>query len=545
MYFKKCWNNKFKIGKILLICGLLLVVMVAGATGDVEPSSPIEIELAELNVTGVPAADGDSDESRIQSIIFKQDMRIRDALRFLSAKYHKNIVPSYGVDGTITVTSLYDVTFEEALDSILGYGFKYEEQDNFIHVYTADEYKRMKEDKERMTHKVFTLYYINAAEVSKLIDPLLSLNGKVEATSPAQTGVPTGESISSVTAGGDTMSLSDAILVYDYPENIAGIDWNTLQGSALTNVGAISRGDSDRYEFSGSSPVSVSGGLTVGIALDNVAAFMRAVEEVTDITVMANPKILAVNKQLGQVYIGTKLGYREGDIITDGGSTQEGAVKFLDTGTKLSFRPYIGNDGYIRMDIHPKDSSGSLNNQGVPDETSAELVTNIVVKDGQTIVIGGLFRDKVTSTESQIPLLGDLPLIGVLFRGTTDKTERQEVIVLLTPHIITEPDQVYGDSRAEDVERKRVAAKDGIQWASKTRLAHDSYATAARAYIEGDYKKAMRDVKTALRLRPTYLGALRLKERIIGETDPNAVTKIERNVLRKVEGHDTRKWLRR
>jgi type II secretory pathway component GspD/PulD (secretin) len=374
------------------------------------------------------------------------------------------------------------------------------------------------------------------------------------------------------------MSLSDAILVYDYPENIAkvedliasvdvrpkqvlveatilsatltentqlGIDWNTLQGSALTNVGAISRGDSDRYEFSGSSPVSVSGGLTVGIALDNVAAFMRAVEEVTDITVMANPKILAVNKQLGQVYIGTKLGYREGDIITDGGSTQEGAVKFLDTGTKLSFRPYIGNDGYIRMDIHPKDSSGSLNNQGVPDETSAELVTNIVVKDGQTIVIGGLFRDKVTSTESQIPLLGDLPLIGVLFRGTTDKTERQEVIVLLTPHIITEPDQVYGDSRAEDVERKRVAAKDGIQWASKTRLAHDSYATAARAYIEGDYKKAMRDVKTALRLRPTYLGALRLKERIIGETDPNAVTKIERNVLRKVEGHDTRKWLRR
>ncbi|MHC4124886.1 MAG: hypothetical protein ACYSRR_00310, partial [Planctomycetota bacterium] len=221
MYFKKCWNNKFKIGKILLICGLLLVVMVAGATGDVEPSSPIEIELAELNVTGVPAADGDSDESRIQSIIFKQDMRIRDALRFLSAKYHKNIVPSYGVDGTITVTSLYDVTFEEALDSILGYGFKYEEQDNFIHVYTADEYKRMKEDKERMTHKVFTLYYINAAEVSKLIDPLLSLNGKVEATSPAQTGVPTGESISSVTAGGDTMSLSDAILVYDYPENIA------------------------------------------------------------------------------------------------------------------------------------------------------------------------------------------------------------------------------------------------------------------------------------------------------------------------------------
>ncbi|MHC4256232.1 MAG: type II secretion system protein GspD, partial [Planctomycetota bacterium] len=117
----------------------------------------------------------------------------------------------------------------------------------------------------------------------------------------------------------------------------------------------------------------------------------------------------------------------------EGGVLQEGSVKFLDTGTKLSFRPYIGDDGYIRMDIHPKDSTGKLVD-GIPDETAAELVTNIIVKDGQTIVIGGLFRDQITSVKTQIPLLGDIPLLGAVFRGTSDNVVRTEVMVLLTPH---------------------------------------------------------------------------------------------------------------
>ena len=72
------------------------------------------------------------------------------------------------------------------------------------------------------------------------------------------------------------------------------------------------------------------------------------------------------------------------------------------------------------MDIHPKDSSGNLNAEGVPNENSTELSTNIMVKDGQTIVIGGLFRDVTNTTRQQIPLLGDLPLVGAMFRKNSD-----------------------------------------------------------------------------------------------------------------------------
>jgi type II secretory pathway component GspD/PulD (secretin) len=321
-----------------------------------------------------------------------------------------------------------------------------------------------------------------------------------------------------------------------------GIDWQTLKGT-VANLTSISSGTRDYFKSAGTSQVSKTGGMTVGLALGDIGTFIRAVEEITDITVLANPKILAVNKQLGQVYIGTKIGYYSQETISEGAlSTKK--VSFLDTGTKLSFRPYIGNDGYIRMDIHAKDSSAEINVEGLPDETSAELVTNIMVKDSQTIVIGGLFRDALTSKKSQIPLLGDLPIAGAIFRGTADNVERQEVIVLLTPHIITEPSQTKGEARAEDIHRKRFGAKDELQWIGRARLAEDRYAKAAKYYLEGDYEAAMKELSIVLTLRPTYLEAIRLREKIVGETELEPDTKIERKIIEAVEQEDLDKWLR-
>ncbi|MCX5634422.1 MAG: hypothetical protein NTW55_01075, partial [Planctomycetota bacterium] len=455
---------------------------------------------------------------------------------------------------------------------------RHDEQGNFIKIYTAEEYKKIKEDKERMTYQVFSLYYTSAAEAKRLVSQVLSAVGKIEATSPSATGVPIGESISAPTGGGDTMAMHDAIIIYDYPENIKaasevlklidvrpkqvlveatilsanltegtelGIDWSTLKGVAITG-GIGMRGGVDASNVARSSSGGLtSGGINIGITADGIAAFIKAVETVTDVTIMANPKILAVNKQLGQVYIGKKVGYRDNAQTLQTGLVSAGEVKFLDTGTKLSFRPYISDDGYIRMDIHPKDSSGALNADKVPDETSAELVTNVIVKDGQTIVIGGLFRDKITSSKTQIPLLGDIPFVGAAFRGTTDSTERQEVIVLLTPHIITDAEQTEGLARVEDIQRKRFGAKEGIQWASRTRLAEDHYSKAAKYYIEGDKAGAMKELNSSLQLRPTYLEAIRLKERITGDKSPEDAAMIERNVLSVVEQKDHDKWLRR
>ncbi len=599
MYRKKNSNGKNKIRAKLFVWSTVLVLMAAIAVADVDHG------LAETNlwanVSVAQVQTGGSQEGILQNgmiPVFKceENFGIRKALALLGSICQKNIVPSPNVDGLLAFRQLTNVTFDEVMDAILGDNFKYEQRGNLIRVYTKDEYNKIMSDPERMTYKVFTLYYISAAEAMKLITPVLSSAGSIQGSSPAENIVPTGDSISTGSGGGDTMALNDTIVIEDYPENIAeaekmleeldvrpkqvlveatilsanlteglemGVDLNFAAGVSLTGSSTTSQiGSTESLSTTTTTPISqiaagvpgtpletsgfarVGGsGLRVGVTSGDLVAFITALETVTDTTILANPKILAVNKQLGQVYIGTKIGYTSQTTQTQTSTTQQ--VEFLDTGTKLSFRPYIGDDGYIRMDIHPKDSSGTLKANNIPDEQSTELATNIMVKDGQTIVIGGLFRDVVVTSRSQIPLLGDLPLIGGFFRKTTDSVQRQEVIVLLTPHIIDEPKDTQSDARVDDIRRKRFGAKNELQWAGKARLAEDRYVMAARYYSEGDTEAAMNALNYVLELRPSYLEAIRLKERIIAETKPDELDSIERIMLGDVEREDTARWQRK
>ncbi len=573
---RKKESKKVKITNIAVVWFLAIIAMAALVVGQADVAEETVVLVNDNNPQEQTPAELLNNPA-IQSISFDKDRTIKEGLRLLALRYKKNIVPTPAVEGPITATNLYDVTFEEALTAILGVKNKYDVQGNFIMVYTHDEYEEIKNNKRRMEHKVFTLYYLTADEALKLVTPLLSEDGELAASSPAETGVPVGKSISS-DSGGDNLAFEDTIVMKDYPENIAdaqdvikqldkrpkqvlieatilaatltedmdfGVDLNFMAGASLGGADPIGQIDSvsgTPLETTGFAKVGANG-MRIGITAGDLRVFITALEEITDTTILANPKILAVNKQLGQVYIGTKLGYRNNDVITDGGATQQGKVEFLDTGTKLSFRPYIGDDGYIRMQIHPKDSSGALNAQGVPDETSAELSTNIMVRDGQTIVIGGLFRDVVTSGRKQVPLLGDIPIIGAAFQGRNDSTIRQEIIVLLTPHIIEDPEELNGDERAADIARKRHGAIRGQFWIGAGRLAEESYAKAVSYYYEGETDAAMCELNWTINLRPTYLEALRLRERIILESNDEST--LERIMIEAIEQEESEKWLRR
>jgi type IV pilus assembly protein PilQ len=196
------------------------------------------------------------------------------------------------------------------------------------------------------------------------------------------------------------------------------------------------------------------------------------------------------------------------------------------------------------MDIYPKDSSATKDSDGVPTETTAELTTNIMVKDGETVVIGGLFRDSITSSKSQVPMLGDIPVLGELFKGTGDTSVRQEVIILLTPHIIKDTSELDGDKRAADVERKRLGARKGLHWAGVGRISEESYTKAVALYSAGDTTGALRELNWTLHLRETYMEALRLRERIIRETYDHDADVIERIMIGAIEREDTRMWIR-
>ena len=547
-------TSKCKLSILCVLCfGLSLVY-----AQKVEPASQ------EMPVVETFLADTQAGETlpngRVESLVaFNKDTTIREALSVLSERFNVNIVPSAAVVGEIGFTKLRNVTFEQAMEDVLGAGFTYEKVGPTIRVLSLEEYDTMRLDVRHMVHKVFTLYYMSAMEAQKMIEPILSTGGVIQSSSPAEReGAIVDASIAAV-SGGDTMADNDRLIVKDYPERIAdveallveldvrpkqvlveatimsvrltedtefGIDWNTIGGVAVTAAesGAMTRGFA-----------SLDAGMSVGISSDHFQAFVRALEEITDTTLLANPKILAVNKQLGQVYIGTKLGYRDADGKGENGEIVKGKVKFLETGTKLSFRPYIGNDGYIRMDIFPKDSTGALNEEGVPDETSTELATNIIVKDGQTVIIGGLFRDQVTRTRNQVPLLGNLPILGGLFRSHKDATVREEMVILLTPHIIHASDQIDDPEAVDEVARKHQAAKDAMQPMSRIKLAGQWYERACSSYVQGELETAFSQVAQALKLRPNYPEVLRLKEKILIQSDVEEFDRLPRNAKARAE----------
>jgi type IV pilus assembly protein PilQ len=497
---------------------------------------------------------GPAQDSDILSVTFQKDTSIRDALRYLAAKYQKNIIPSAKVDGALTVSTLYDVTFDQAMKAILGNNFVYEQDGSFIRVYAAAEYKAIKEDPSRLQTKVFTLFYISAEEAIKLLEPVRSAAAAcpecvMKGNTAAEKVAPTGEDISVGSSSGNSNALNDMLVVKDYPEKLAvieaklkeidirplqvlveatilsvkldentqfGIDWSSLNGVSITSMASLATTGGGVTTSGMSTLTDTTKQFSIGITSDKITALINAIENITDTTVLANPKILAINKQLGQVYIGRKLGYRDQTTTGVNGEVISGQVSFLKTGTKLSFRPYIGNDGYIRMDIYPKDSTGAVEN-GIPNETSAELSTNIMVKDGQTIIIGGLLRTVTTTVKNQVPLLGDLPLIGMAFRSTNDTTQKQEVVVMLTPHVIRTSAETGPEEAKADIEGKIDGARKEIAWYSHTRQAEDHYVKALDAYKAGNMNKAMSEVNSALELRPSYTEALRLQREIMAK----------------------------
>lgn len=496
----------------------------------------------------------------IQTIQFKKDMPIKDALRMLAQMYQKNIVPSSKVDGIVTVTNLYDVTFEEALQAVLG-THKYETRGNFIKIYTNDEFMA---DKSRFEHAIITLYYVNSDEAKKLAEPLLSEFGRLGVTTAAPASAAAGQ-------GGDTLAIHDRLVVSDYPENIQrirevlsevdvkpmqvlievtvmkaeleeslafGIDWSNVPGISggvsLTQGGISSDGVSATFP---------TGGLSAGITIDGFSAFIRAQEGVTDVTLVANPKILALNKQAGKLIIGKEEGYQSLTQSNTDGATQQ--VEFLESGTILEFRPFIGRDGMIRMEISPEQSTGEIVNS-LPTKTTTNIITNVMVKDGQTIVLGGLFQEETNLGRNQTPLVGDVPVVGELFKGVDDSSKRTELIVLITPHIISDPEEADGADRLEDVYRLAHNARKSIYGLSRTRIAEDRYAKAVKQFGEGNYECALMELDAPYLIGPRNdLNVIRLRERIVRETQPDQVDQIERIMLLKLEKEESGKWLRR
>ncbi|MGC8639340.1 MAG: hypothetical protein ACP5XB_05610 [Isosphaeraceae bacterium] len=179
---------------------------------------------------------------------------------------------------------------------------------------------------------------------------------------------------------------------------------------------------------------SDTNGIKYGFISNNVTGFVRAIETLGSTKILASPRILVLNKQRAEIQLGSRLGFKSITTQNYIGTTQ--GVQFLNTGTLLRLRPFVSDDGLVRMEIHPERSVGVVDaTTGLPSATTAEITTNVMVPNGTTLVIGGLMEDEDDYLQQGLPGLSRLPVLGALF-GLKDKTDnRRELVVLLTPHV--------------------------------------------------------------------------------------------------------------
>jgi type IV pilus assembly protein PilQ len=146
--------------------------------------------------------------------------------------------------------------------------------------------------------------------------------------------------------------------------------------------------------------------------------------------VVARPKVITADKQMAEIHSGTEIPYQE---ASSSGAT---SVSFKEAVLALEVTPQITPDDRIIMQLKVnQDSVGQVFN-GVPSINTNEVKTQVLVDNGQTVVLGGIFKNSTTTATSKTPFLGDLPYVGRLFRRDLDESEKQELLIFITPRII-------------------------------------------------------------------------------------------------------------
>jgi len=192
---------------------------------------------------------------------------------------------------------------------------------------------------------------------------------------------------------------------------------------------------------------ALKGGLVVSVIETNVTATLHALAEQNKLDVLSRPYLLASDNQLANILIGQSVPFITNTRITDSGQ-QINDIQYRDIGLSLNVTPHINPDGVVILDVTPEISQ--LTSQTIPisSTTAAPVIakrsadSRIGVKDGQTIVIGGLMEDRKTSDVQKVPFLGDVPVLNLIFNRTITKKTKTELLIFLTPHVAQRPDEL-------------------------------------------------------------------------------------------------------
>lgn len=505
-----------------------------------EPASEEALPPVRESLPAVSADRISRDEGDHSISLNVQNSDIRAVLETLSEQGELNILASASVQGNVTA-SLRNVDIGTALSAILkSTGFVARREGDIIYVGKPADLALMDQTVDRILTRVYRPNYITAAEIQKLFTPLLSKDvGSITVSSPAEVDIQADQT----KTGGDNFAGEEVVVVRDYETVLAELDQlfanvDVRPKQVAIEAMILSVSLSDEFKFgvnfealrdqsnvrlisgtpgaSLASLTSTEGGLKFGFLDSSLGLFVNALETVGDTNVIASPRLICLNKQRAEIQIGEELGYVN-TTVTETSSTQ--SISFLDTGTLLRIRPYITSDGIVRLEVHPELSTGSVDEKAgmaIPNKSVTQVTTNVMCPDGCTVIIGGLIREDLQTNTSQVPLLGNLPWLGPAFRQKIEKVKRNEVIVLITPRIVSEPAMheeaiQYGNEFAQ---RQNVYF-DKMSPIGKRNYANHYLRLARAAYAAGDYRSALTQVNMAIHFDPENRDSINLRNEIV------------------------------
>ncbi len=383
-----------------------------------------------------------------------------NALRLFAKQYSLNLVIGGDPQGKITV-ELYNVTLEDALNTILkAHGYHYVIDNEVILIKPL----KVSVNGELQT-KVFKLNFIDGYHLKTAIEPLISEKGKIEAllSEPEQE---------------EKYQRSNFIVVTDYWENLQRIDEvtkimdvkgrqmqievrlvETLMtdekqvglnlpksiGVTLTGAETTAPITKSQTSTSGQSVLSAwyqlpsgSDDLTLGvITFDELKATLDFLANDNNSRLISNPKVTALNNKKALIKIGTTVPIPE---LSRGVGGDYISYREKDVDMSVEVIPLISDDGNITLNVHPilEEIIGYTGPTETPQPITSkrEVKTTVMVKDGETVVIGGLVKESESKIVNKVWLLGDIPLLGYFFKHTSTIKEKKDLLIFITTKLM-------------------------------------------------------------------------------------------------------------
>ncbi len=212
-----------------------------------------------------------------------------------------------------------------------------------------------------------------------------------------------------------------------------GLEW-MLKGSTegnfslLTTFGVPSGGPGLVYQFLSNS--------------QNFSVLLNAYAAQNKVNIISSPSLVVLDNQEATIQVGTDIPIATGQALVPAGSTILQSYTYTHTGVILRMKPTINTQGLLTLTISQEVSDMGANPPGITSPTilTRRVVTSVVAGHGQSIALGGLIQDSVTTAESKVPFLGDIPLLGYLFKTTTKEKKRTELLLVITPTILASLD---------------------------------------------------------------------------------------------------------